>query len=126
VTQAQQSEQIRRVGVLMNRAADDPDGQTRLNAFLQGLQQLGWIDGRNVRIDVRWGEDKIDRERKYAAELVALAPDIVMASGAPSVAALQHQLDFADCVCGRRRSSWRRLRRFTRPAWRERYGLYDL
>jgi ABC-type uncharacterized transport system substrate-binding protein len=90
VTQAQQSEQIRRVGVLMNRAADDPDGQTRLNAFLQGLQQLGWIDGRNVRIDVRWGEDKIDRERKYAAELVALAPDIVMASGAPSVAALQH------------------------------------
>ncbi|HMF25439.1 MAG TPA: ABC transporter substrate-binding protein, partial [Pseudolabrys sp.] len=87
---AQQSEQIRRVGVLMNRAEDDPDGQARLTAFVQGLQQLGWVDGRNVRIDVRWGEDKIDRERKYAAELVALAPDIVMASGSPSVMALQH------------------------------------
>jgi putative ABC transport system substrate-binding protein len=85
---AQQFEQIRRVGVLMNRAEDDPDGQARLTAFVQGLQQLGWVDGRNVRIDVRWGEDKIDRERKYAAELVALAPD--MASGSPSVVALQH------------------------------------
>src|SRR5215467_5076149 len=87
---AQQFEQIRRVGVLMNRAEDDPDGQARLTAFVQGLQQLGWVDGRNVRIDVRWGEDKIDRERKYAAELLALAPDIVMASGSPSVMALQH------------------------------------
>jgi len=90
VARAQQSEQIRTVGVLMNRAEDDPDGQARLTAFVQGLQSLGWVDGRNVRIDVRWGEDKIDRERKYAAELVALAPDIVMASGSPSVVALQH------------------------------------
>jgi putative ABC transport system substrate-binding protein len=90
LARGQQSEHVWRIGVLMNRTADDPDGQARLNAFLQGLHQLGWIDGRNVRIDVRWGEDKIDRERKYAAELVALAPDIVMASGSPSVAALQH------------------------------------
>ena len=74
----------------MNRAADDPEGQARLAAFQQGLQQLGWSDGRNVRIDIRWGENDVDRERKYAAELVALAPDVIVASGTLSVAALQH------------------------------------
>ena len=87
---AQQSERVRRIGVLMNRAADNPEGQDRLAAFHQGLQELGWSIGRNVRIDTRWGEDDADRERKYAAELVALAPDIILASGYPSVAALQH------------------------------------
>jgi len=88
--QAQQPEQMRRIGVLMNRAADDREGQARLAAFQQALQQLGWSDGRNMRIDTRWGEDDVDRERKYAAELVALAPDIILASGTLSVAALQH------------------------------------
>src|SRR5215831_10801511 len=73
----------------MNRAANNPEGQARLAAFQQGLQQLGWIDGRNVRIDIRWGEDDADRERKYAAELVALAPDVILASGTLSVAAMQ-------------------------------------
>ncbi|MGC1703986.1 MAG: ABC transporter substrate-binding protein, partial [Pseudolabrys sp.] len=72
------------------RAADDPQGQARLAAFQQGMQQLGWTDGGNVRIDVRWGADDVDRERRYAAELVALAPDIVLASGTLSVTALQH------------------------------------
>jgi len=86
---AQQPEQIRRIGVLINRAADDPDGQARVAAFQQGLKQLGWSDGRNVRLDIRWGEDDVDRSRRYAAELIALAPDIMFASGAPSVAALQ-------------------------------------
>ena len=86
---AQQPEQMRRIGVLMNRAADDPEGQARLAAFQQALQQLGWNDGRNVRIDTRWGEDDVDRERRAAAELVALAPDIIFASGTLSVAALQ-------------------------------------
>ena len=80
---------MRRIGVLMNRAADDPDAQARLTAFRQGLQQLGWTDGSNVRIDTRWGEDDVDRERRDAAELVALAPDIVLASGTLSVAELQ-------------------------------------
>ena len=89
-TRAQQSEGMRRIGVLMNRAADDPQGQARLAAFQQGMQQLGWTDGGNVRIDVRWGADDVDRERRYAAELVALAPDIVLASGTLSVTALQH------------------------------------
>ncbi|MGB8552767.1 MAG: ABC transporter substrate-binding protein [Pseudolabrys sp.] len=89
-TRAQQSEGMRRIGVLMNRAADDPQGQARLAAFQQGMQQLGWTDGGNMRIDVRWGADDVDRERRYAAELVALAPDIVLASGTLSVTALQH------------------------------------
>ena len=86
----QQSEGVRRIGILMNRAADDPQGQARLAAFQQGMQHLGWTDGGNVRIDVRWGADDVDRERRYAAELVALAPDIVLASGTLSVTALQH------------------------------------
>ncbi len=54
--------------MLINRAADDPEGKARFAAFEQGLQQLGWVDGRNVRIETRWGEDKVDRERKYAAD----------------------------------------------------------
>ena len=87
---AQQPERMRRIGALMNRAADDPDGQARLAAFQHGLQQLGWTDGSNVRIDTRWGEDEVDRQRRDAAELVALAPDIVLASGTVSVAALQN------------------------------------
>jgi len=86
---AQQADRMRRVGVLVNLAADDPNGKARLAAFLQGLQELGWIDGRNVRIDHRWAADDAERYRRYAAELVALAPDIILASGSQSVAALQ-------------------------------------
>ena len=70
---AQQRERLRRIGVLMPSAADDPEFQARMTAFLQGLAQLGWLDGRNVRIDSRWGVADADRIRKYAAELVALA-----------------------------------------------------
>jgi putative ABC transport system substrate-binding protein len=87
---AQQPEPMRRIGVLMNRAADDAEGQAFVAAFQQALQQLGWSDGRNVRIDIRWGANDIDLDRKYAAELVALAPDIILASGTLSVVALQH------------------------------------
>ena len=87
--QAQQPEQMRRIGILMNRAANDAEGQARLAAFRQALEQLGWSEGRNIRIDIRWGEDKNDLERKYAAELVALAPDVILASGTMSVAASQ-------------------------------------
>src|SRR6516165_4326258 len=86
---AQQGERMRHIGVLMSLAADDAQGQARLAAFLQGLQQLGWIDGRNVRIDARWGAGDADRTRRYAAELVALAPDVILATGSPPVAALQ-------------------------------------
>ncbi|MFZ3243179.1 MAG: ABC transporter substrate-binding protein [Pseudolabrys sp.] len=86
---AQQGEQMRRIGVLTSgAAADDPDGQVRSAAFVQGLQQLGWTDGRNIRIDYRWGAGDADNMRKYAAELVALAPDVILASGTASVAPL--------------------------------------
>jgi putative ABC transport system substrate-binding protein len=74
----------------MNVAADNPRGQAGVAAFQQVLQQLGWSDGRNVRIDTRWGANDIDLDRKYAAELVALAPDVILASSTPSVTALQH------------------------------------
>jgi putative ABC transport system substrate-binding protein len=85
---AQQSEQVRRVGWLIGQAADDADGKARLAAFVQGLQQLGWTDGRNVRIDTRWGGGDADRMRRYAAELVALAPDVILAGGTAAVGIL--------------------------------------
>ena len=90
VARAQQPERMRRIGVLMSRAADDPQAQARLAAFQQALQQLGWNDGRNVRIDIRWHESDADRARTYAQELIALAPDIFLADATPSVTALQH------------------------------------
>jgi ABC-type uncharacterized transport system substrate-binding protein len=85
---AQQGERVRRIGVLMGQAANDPEGQARLAAFLQGLQELGWSVGRNVRIDIRWFAGNAADAHKYAAELVALAPDIILASTTPSVEAL--------------------------------------
>jgi len=85
----QQPERMRRIGVLMNLASDDAEGQARLAAFHQGLQQLGWSVGRNVQIDYRWGAGNADYIRKFAAELVALAPDVIVSTGSPSVAVLQ-------------------------------------
>jgi ABC-type uncharacterized transport system substrate-binding protein len=78
---AQQADRMRRIGVLLNFAEDDPEAQAQNLAFLQGLQQLGWTDGRNVRIDARWTGGDPARARKYAAELVALGPDVVLAEG---------------------------------------------
>jgi putative tryptophan/tyrosine transport system substrate-binding protein len=86
---AQQGERIRRIGVLMSVAAEGPEGQARLAAFLKGLQQSGWTDGNNVRIEHRWGAGDAERTRKYAAELVALAPDVILASGDTVVALRQ-------------------------------------
>jgi putative ABC transport system substrate-binding protein len=85
---AQQPERMRRVGVLMHLAADDPEGQARIAAFTQGLQELRWTIGRNVRIDDRWAAGDAERGRKYAAELVALAPDVILAAGGAVVAPL--------------------------------------
>ena len=79
---AQQAERVRRIGALMNLAADDPESQRRVTAFVQGLQQFGWTDGRNVRIDYLWGAGDFERIHKYAAELVALAPDVILAPSA--------------------------------------------
>jgi len=86
---AQQSKRLRRVGVLMPYAANDPQVQTRNAAFLQGLQQLGWTVGNNVQIDYRWSAGNEDDTRKYAAELVALAPDVIFASGSAAVGPLR-------------------------------------
>src|SRR5262249_9732939 len=80
---AQQDGRLRRVGVLDSLTPDDPVGQARNAAFLQGLRQLGWIDGRNVQIDTRWAAGDDERLRRYAAELLALAPDAIMATGSP-------------------------------------------
>jgi putative ABC transport system substrate-binding protein len=80
---------MRHIGVLMSFASDDPESQARLTAFAQGLQELGWSDGRNVRIDYRWSAGDNDRYRRNAAELVDLKPDVILASGGASVAALQ-------------------------------------
>jgi len=87
VTRAQQTDRVRRIGVLINLAAGDPEGQARLTAFLQALHQLGWIEGSTVRIDTRWGAGNVDRYRESAAELVALAP--------------VNQLAFRRARCGR-------------------------
>jgi putative ABC transport system substrate-binding protein len=89
VAQAQQPDRVRRIGVLMASAADDSESQARIAAFLQGLQQLGWADGRNVRIDTRSATTDPDDLRRYAAELAALAPDVlVAATGTVTVAPL--------------------------------------
>jgi putative tryptophan/tyrosine transport system substrate-binding protein len=86
---AQQPERMRRIGVLMNASADDKDGQARIIAFVQALQEFGWTDGRNARLDIRWGAGDGERYRRYATELVALAPDVILAPTSPVVAALQ-------------------------------------
>jgi putative tryptophan/tyrosine transport system substrate-binding protein len=85
---AQQPERIRRIGVLMSLAAGDPEAQGRLVAFVQGLQELGWSVGRNVRLDIRWAAGEPELFRRYAAELVALAPDVILGAVTSSVRAL--------------------------------------
>jgi len=85
---AQQRERMRRIGLLMTYPADDPVGQARLLALAQELAQLGWTDGRNVRIDVRWGAADPERIRSYSAELIALAPDVIVATGSAAVGSL--------------------------------------
>jgi putative tryptophan/tyrosine transport system substrate-binding protein len=88
---AQQPDRVRRVGVLMNLAVDDPEGQARIAAFVQALQRLGWSDGRNLRVDHRWAAGDPGRFKGYAEELLALAPDVILAAATPSVQALQRE-----------------------------------
>jgi putative tryptophan/tyrosine transport system substrate-binding protein len=84
---AQQAERKRQIGVLINFRPDDPEGQARVTAFGQALQGLGWIEGDNVRTDTRWAGDDAELYHGYAEELVALAPDVILAGSSPSVAA---------------------------------------
>jgi putative ABC transport system substrate-binding protein len=86
---AQQPERVRRIGVFMPGVPDDPEYEARNAAFLQGLGELGWIVGRNVRIDYRWGAGDVERYPAIAAELVALSPDVILAMGSSIVSALQ-------------------------------------
>ena len=85
---AQQPERMRRIGVLMNYAADDRAAQTRLTVFLQQMQRLGWSEGRNLHSEVRWGAEDAQRIQKAAAELVALAPDVALVAGSPAAGPL--------------------------------------
>jgi putative ABC transport system substrate-binding protein len=85
---AQQGERMRRIGVLTNFFADDPEWQIRIAAFRQGLSELGWSEGGNVRIDTRWGGGDVDRYRRHAAELLALAPDVILANSSAALAPL--------------------------------------
>ena len=82
---------MRRIGVLHSLAADDRESQARLTAFVQGLEELGWSVGRNLRIDYRWGAGDPDRYRTYAAELVALGPEVILATAGATVVALQQE-----------------------------------
>ena len=116
---AQQPDQIRRVGVFMHMSENDAEGQTRLAAFRQGLQQFGWIDGRNVRLDVRWGAGDAERIRRFSAELVALRLDVIFASASNTVAALQRAARMVPivveltvtCITELRQFGWRALSR---------------
>jgi putative ABC transport system substrate-binding protein len=85
---AQQQSRVRRIGVLLSLAESDPEGKAQFSGFTQGLAELGWIDGRNLRMEVRWGRGDIDRIRTFAKELVALQPDVILSHGTPVTAAL--------------------------------------
>jgi putative tryptophan/tyrosine transport system substrate-binding protein len=113
IARAQQGESVRRIGVLQGgNDADDPRSQPNITAFVQTLQQLGWTDGRNVKIDYRWPAGDADKTRKYAAELVALAPDVILSIGTPNLSSLLQATRTVPIVfVVRLRSSRRRLRR---------------
>jgi putative tryptophan/tyrosine transport system substrate-binding protein len=97
---AQQSERMRRIGVLMNTGADEPESQARLAAFMQGLQELGWAAGGNLRIDYRWSPGDLARLRKDAAELVALRPEVILAGVGATTLALQQATRTIPIVMG--------------------------
>src|SRR5262245_35492263 len=123
----QQPQHVRRIGVLMNTADANAEGRAGISAFQQALQQLGWAEDRDLRIEIRWGANDIDRTRQYAAELIAFSPDIFLASGTVSTAAAKHItqaipivfVQVSDPVGGRTRA-------FGRPAWGQRYRFHEL
>src|SRR5262249_44169243 len=87
----QQGERVRRIGVLLSLEESDPEAKAQLSGFMQGLAELGWIEGRNLRMEVRWGGGDVDRIRTFAKDLVALQPDVIVAQGTPVTAALQRE-----------------------------------
>ena len=107
---AQQPERVRRIGAMINRAAGDPEATDAIAALSQGIGELGWSIGGNVRIEYRFGAGDADVSRKIAAELIALAPDIILASGTVAVAALQQLSPSIPVVFSCHRSGCRGLR----------------
>src|SRR5215813_12321231 len=121
---AQQPEQVRKIGVLMNFRSNDEEGQARVAAFAQALQKLGWTEGGNTRIDTRWAADDADRYRRYSEELVALTPDVILASAGPSVAALLRITQRTNCVRKCSRPGWCRIRHQRGTAAGQRHRIY--
>ena len=103
---AQQGERIRRIGVLISATGDDPQLQRQLAAFQEGLRELGWTEGRNVRVETRLTAADPDRLKAYAAELVALQPDALVASGPTPVLALQQRTRTVPIIFAGERSGW--------------------
>jgi putative ABC transport system substrate-binding protein len=91
VARAQQGERVRRIGVLVPYDENDPVGKRRYSAFIQAFADLGWTEGRNVRMDFRWGGDDTNRIRTLAQELVGLKPEIILTNGTPATVALQRE-----------------------------------
>ena len=123
---AQQGERMRRIGILLPAAADDAEFQARLAAFHQGLALLGWTIGRNVRIDTRWATTDAAEIRRHAAELAALAPDVILAPAATTVGPLlqaTRTVPIVFPVC--RRSGRRRRRREPGAAGRQRHRFHE-
>ena len=109
---AQQGDRVRRIGVVTSALETDADLQALYAVLRQALQQLGWTEGRNIQFDRRLGSaGDSDVVRRHAQELVALAPDLIVASGSQNVAALQQEPHRPDCVPGHRRPGWRWVRR---------------
>lgn len=93
MVRAQQGERVRPIGVLMSAAPDDPLGDIEMAAFRQGLEELGWADGRNINIQLRWTGADLDRVRAYAKELIELRPDVLVARSTPTTLALKRETD---------------------------------
>ena len=122
-----QGERVRRVGMLLPATADDSEYPILVKAFVQGLQQLGWTDGSNIRIDIRWAGGGVGTNRKYAEELVALAPDVIMAAGNSSAGPmLQATRTIPVVFCDRSRCGRCRTRGQSCTTWRQRYRLHKL
>ena len=117
---------MRRIGVLVPGDEDDPVRRTLVSAFTQALADLGWADGRNVRIDLRWAPDDTNRIRALAQVLVGLQPDIILASTTPATVALQRETDDPDRLCDRGRSRRQWPRRRAQPPGREHHWLHPI
>jgi putative ABC transport system substrate-binding protein len=122
--QAQQGDRVRRIGVLMPFDENDPLAKTFVSGFTQALADLGWIDGRNMRMDLRWHGGDADRIRALAQELVGLQPDIMVTNGVEATTAIQREYAYdPDRLCERGRSRHQRPRRAAQPAGREHHWL---